>query len=235
MAGVSRGAMVEPSVRQVTTPRGHEDIEPDDRRRSAPAVARNREPIASVLAEWLPAQGLILEVASGSGEHALAFAQRFPHLEWQPSDPDPTALASIEAWQHGGAGNLRPPLALDAAAPDWPVARADAILCINMAHISPWTATLGLLDGSANLLEAGGALVLYGPWLQAGVPIAPSNVAFDQSLKERDPAWGLRSVEDLEGEAAKRGFALEQVRKMPANNLMLLLRFLPPDVEPIRR
>jgi hypothetical protein len=205
------------------------EIGPNDRRRTAPAVARNQEPIAAVLAEWLPSRGLILEVASGSGEHALAFAQRFTHLDWQPSDPDPTALASIDAWRAGGPDNLRPPLRLDAAAPDWPVTQADAVLCINMVHISPRNAMLGLLDGSARLLEAGGPLILYGPWLQADVPTAASNLAFDQQLRQRDPAWGLRSVEDFEAEAEIRGFAPEQVRSMPAHNLMLLLRLLRPD------
>jgi hypothetical protein len=197
--------------------------------RSSPAVARNREPIAAVLAEWLPIQGLVLEVASGSGEHALAFAQRFTHLDWQPSDPDPTALASIEAWRAGGPSNLRPPKRLDAAAPAWPVTQADAVLCINMVHISPRNAMLGLLDGSARLLEEGGPLILYGPWLQASVPTEASNLAFDRQLKERDPAWGLRSVEEFEAEAETRVFRLEEVRSMPAHNLMLLLRLPTPE------
>ena len=216
--------MVEPSVRQVTTPRGHEDIDPGDYRRSAPAVARNREPIARVLAEWLPAQGLILEVASGSGEHALAFAQRFPDLDWQPSDPDPSALASIGAWQRGGPGNLRPPLTLDAAAPDWPVAQADAILCINMAHISPWKATLGLLDGARRLLPPGGPIIFYGPWIVDDIQTAPSNMAFDADLRNRDLQWGLRSLTELRSEAGLRGLAFTECRQMPANNVMLLFR-----------
>jgi SAM-dependent methyltransferase len=138
-------------------------IEPGgDARRSAPHVARNAEPIASVLRDMLPASGLVLEVASGTGEHILHFARAFPALGWQPSDPDPAALASIAAWRGEGPANLLAPLRLDAREPDWPVAAADAILCINMVHISPWAATLGLLDGAARLLAPGAPLILYG-------------------------------------------------------------------------
>ena len=194
-------------------------------RRSAPAALRNREPIAVVLAEWLPGRGLVLEVASGSGEHALFFAERFPALEWQPSDPDPGALGSIAAWRDCATlPNLREPVRLDASAAQWPVERADALLCINMAHISPWEASLGLLDGAARLLSDDGPLILYGPWLWDQVPTAPSNIEFDRDLKCRDPNWGLRRIEDFSAAAAQRGFELEQVRAMPANNFMLLLR-----------
>jgi SAM-dependent methyltransferase len=197
-------------------------------RRSAPAALRNREPIAAVLREWLPPSGFVLEVASGTGEHAIHFAGQFPSLEWQPSDPDPRALASITAWSEAsGLANVRPPLELDAAAPGWPIDHADAVLCINMVHISPWSAALGLLDGSAKVLPPGGALILYGPWLQADVPTATSNLQFDEDLKSRDPAWGLRSVETFAAEATRRGFVLEEVRPMPANNLMLLFRLAP--------
>ena len=190
-------------------------------RRQAPAAARNVGPIGDVLADWLPAKGLVLEIASGTGEHALAFAQRFPTLDWQPSDPDPQALASIMAWQAEGPANLIPPLGLDVCEADWPVSQADAILCINMVHISPWEASLGLLDGAARLLPYGGALILYGPWLEAAVEAAPSNLAFDQTLKARDPRWGLRRVEDFAAEAALRGLVLAGRRAMPANNIML--------------
>ena len=196
-----------------------------DARRSAPAALRNREPIAEVLADWLPEDGLVLEVASGSGEHAVFFAERFAALEWQPSDPHPDALASIAAWRDAaGLPNLREPLQLDASAADWPLAQADAILCINMAHISPWAASLGLLDGAARLLREGAPLVLYGPWLWDEIETAPSNLDFDRDLKARDPEWGLRRVEDFAAAAAERGIDLEEVRPMPANNLMLLLR-----------
>jgi SAM-dependent methyltransferase len=220
-----------------------------DARRSAPAALRNREPIASVLAEWLPTTGLVLEVASGTGEHAVHFARAFPQLEWQPSDADEQALATIAAWRsEAGLPNLRAPVSLDAASARWPVDHADALLSItmdsdscnhpepaekgdfdvvlnlNMVHISPWSAALGLLDGAARVLKPGGLLILYGPWLLAGVETAPSNLAFDQQLRERDPKWGLRRVEDFDAAASNRGFRLEQARAMPANNLMLLFR-----------
>ena len=191
-------------------------------RRKAPAASRNVEPIGDVLAEWLPDNGLVLEIASGTGEHALAFARRFSTLTWQPSDPDPLALSSIAAWQSGGPNNLREPVALDAASSDWPIKSAYAVLNINMVHISPWDASLGLLDGASRLLEPGGRLILYGPWLEKGVDAAPSNLAFDADLKARDPRWGLRLVEDFAAEAERRGLQLMERRQMPANNLMLL-------------
>lgn len=194
-------------------------------RRSAPAALRNREPIADVLEEWLPRKGLVLEIASGTGEHAVHFAELFPQLEWQPSDIHPDALASIEAWREtSGLQNVRPAVRLDAASADWPVAAADAVLSINMVHISPWTSALGLLDGAKRLLVKEGPLILYGPWLRSGVAAAPSNLAFDADLKARDPEWGLRTVEDFAAAARERGFALQDMRDMPANNLMLLFR-----------
>ena len=190
---------------------------------SSPAAARNREPIAAVLTEWLPRHGLVLEVASGSGEHAVHFAQCFAGLEWQPTDPDPLAINSIEAWRaDSGLANLREPVVLDASAGTWPVDRADAVLNINMVHISPWQAALGLLDGAAQVLPAGGRLILYGPWQVDGLETAPSNLAFDADLKRRNPAWGLRKVELFAQEAKKRGLRLEGQREMPANNRMLL-------------
>ena len=193
-------------------------------RRSAPAALRNREPIADVLREWLPPTGLILEIASGSGEHAVHFARAFPRLEWQPTEVHPDALRSIAAWRdEANLPNLRAPVTLDAAAPDWPVERADAVLSINMVHISPWAAALGLIDGAARLLGRGAPLILYGPWLEEGVAAAPSNLEFDADLRRRDPEWGLRRVEAFAA-AAANSFALEQRRAMPANNLMLLLR-----------
>ena len=193
-----------------------------DARRSAPAASRNREPIAEVLAEWLPAEGTVLEVASGTGEHALWFAERFPNLDWQPSDTHPDALASIAAWRDElGLPNVRLPAVIDASKTQWPVERADAVLNINMAHISPWAASLGLIAGAASLLPPEGSLILYGPWLKGDVETAPSNLAFDDDLKSRDPAWGLRRVEDFAEAAAAKGFELVETRAMPANNLML--------------
>jgi hypothetical protein len=193
--------------------------------RSAPAALRNREPIAEALREWLPDSGLVLEIASGTGEHAAYFAEVFPNLDWQPSDIHPDALTSISAWrQASGLANLRAPLTIDASKADWPIDRADALISINMAHISPWNAALGLLDRAARILPAGAPLILYGPWLKDDIATAPSNLDFDADLKRRDPDWGLRRVEDLAAAASERGLGLEQTRTMPANNLMLLLR-----------
>ncbi len=162
-------------------------------RRSAPAAIRNREPIADVLAEWLPPRGLVLEIASGTGEHVVHFAQRFPALEWQPSDIHMDSLASIEAWRASSRlGNILEPIVLDAASANWPVSRIDAMLSINMVHISPWASALGLVDEAARLLPPGAPLVLYGPWLKGDGPTASSNLDFDADLKHRNADWGLR-------------------------------------------
>ncbi len=194
-------------------------------KRHAPAVERNREPITAVLTEELPAEGLVLEVASGTGEHAVHFARTYPRLAWQPSDPDPEALASIAAWRaEEGLANVREPVLLDAAAADWPVAAADAVLCINMIHISPLAATEGLLAGAAALLAPGAPLIVYGPYLEAAVETAPSNLEFDAWLKRRDPAFGLRSAEWLDERAGAHGFARTRRVAMPANNLTLVYR-----------
>lgn len=196
---------------------------PPDPRREAPAVARNRAAILDVLRLVLPPAGLALEVASGSGEHCACFATALPALAFQPSDPSPESRASIDAWC-AGLANVRPALALDASADAWPVDRADAVLCINMAHIAAWAATSGLLRGAARLLPAGGKLVLYGPWIRDGVETAPSNREFDASLRARNPAWGLRRLEALAREAAALGFGAPAVTPMPANNVTLVLR-----------
>lgn len=197
-------------------------------KRHAPAAERNREPIAAVLREELPAAGIVLEVASGTGEHSAFFAGLFPALRWQPSDPDPDALASIGAWRdEAGLDNLLAPIRLDAAAEAWPVAAADAILCVNMVHISPWEATVGLMRGAGRLLEAGAPLILYGPYRRSGVPTAPSNEAFDASLRSRDPRWGLRELEAVDAEAAAQGLGLDRVVEMPANNLTIVFRRRP--------
>ena len=190
-------------------------------KRHAPATERNRDPIAAVLAEELPATGKVLEIASGTGEHVAWFAARFPDIDWQPSDPDADALASIAAWSEGLA-NILSPLEIDASAGDFPA--ADAILCINMVHISPWEATLGLLAGAGKVLAPGAPLILYGPYRREGVETAPSNEAFELWLKEKDPRFGLRYVEALSAAAAVQGLELVRLVEMPANNLMLVYR-----------
>ena len=193
-------------------------------KRSAPAALRNREPIADVLREWLPESGLVLEIASGTGEHAVHFANAFPNLSWQPTDVDESALASIECWRRAsGLPNIRPPLMLDAVS-GWPCANADAVFSSNMVHISAWASAIGLVEGAARLLPPGGALILYGPWLKDDIETAPSNLAFDADLKRRNPEWGLRRVEDFASLATSHGLSLADVRAMPANNLMLLFR-----------
>jgi hypothetical protein len=185
--------------------RFYEEQGPDDRR-SAPAAHRNREPIAEGLGKWLPKQGLVLEVASGTGEHAVHFAERFPNLDWQPSDIDPGALRSIRAWrEHSKLRNLAEPVVLDVSSREWPIDRADAVISINMVHISPWSSALGLLDGAARLLQQGAPLILYGPWLSDEIETAASNLQFDSDLKRRNPEWGLRKVEHFEAEAAEGG------------------------------
>lgn len=196
-----------------------------DARRSAPAVARNTAPIIDVLRGILPDSGTVLEIASGSGEHALHFARAFPHLLWQPTDADPVGLRSIDAWRSADAlPNLLAPVPLDAAASVWPADGADAILCINMVHISPWAATVGLMAGAGRLLASGSVLYLYGAYRQRGVETAPSNDAFDASIKARNPAWGVRDLEDVAAEADRNGLALDTVVAMPANNLSLIFR-----------
>ena len=194
-------------------------------KRHAPATLRNRDVIADVLERELPDSGLVLEVASGSGEHIVHFAGRFQGLEWQPSDPDPVALASINAWMaETPLSNISHPVELDAASPYWPVERAAAVLCINMTHISLWSATLGLLEGAARLLDKGAPLILYGPFIQNDIETAPSNIAFDAQLRERDSRFGIRAVEDIDEAAEARGLCRTALYPMPANNLTLVYR-----------
>ncbi|KEQ55210.1 DUF938 domain-containing protein [Sphingobium chlorophenolicum] len=193
-------------------------------KRYAPATGRNRDAILAVLREELPSSGLVLEVASGSGEHIVHFAAALPALDWQPTDPDPAALASIDAWrEEAGLPNVRPPIRLNAAI-DWPVEAADAVLCINMVHISEWAATAGLFRGCAKLLSPGAPLIIYGPFLEVDVATAPTNRAFDRSLKERNSEWGLRNVADLDRVGDAFGLARDRRVEMPANNLMLIYR-----------
>lgn len=192
---------------------------------SSPAVARNKDPILAVLREVLPQRGTVLEIASGTGEHAAYFAAAFPALMWQPTDRDPDGLRSIAAHQRAATRpNLLPPIELDVAAGIWPVRTADAVLAINMVHISPWSSTLGLMAGAERVLAPGGVLYLYGPYKEAGKPLAPSNAAFDQSLRERDQEWGLRDLDDVCRLAADHGFELTERIEMPANNLSVVFR-----------
>jgi len=196
-----------------------------DHRGRAPATARNRDPILQALREVLPPSGLVLEVASGTGEHAVHFARALPGLTWQPSDPSPEARRSIAAWTEAeGLANILEPLELDAAAADWPVARADAMVCINMVHISPREATEGLMRGAGRLLASGAPLYLYGPYRRGERPLEAGNHIFDQGLRQRDPRWGLREVDAVTECAERNGLRLEQLVEMPANNLSLVFR-----------
>lgn len=188
----------------------------------APAAERNRQPILDVLRRVLPSSGLVLEVASGTGQHARFFAERLPDLHWQPSDASPEALQSIRAWVDESAGeNLRAPVELDVRWPTWPVNGAAAVICINMIHISPWESTEALFRGAAALLEGGGPLVTYGPYRLHGTHTAPSNAAFDESLRSRNPGWGVRDIDELTELAARTGFSLAAQFDMPANNMTL--------------
>lgn len=174
----------------------------------------------------LPASGVVLEIAAGAGEHAVYNAAALPGLVWRPTDPDPEALISIAAWRdHAGLPNLLPPVQLDAADPDgWPAGQVDAIVNINMIHISPWAATRGLMTGAGRLLPAGGLLFLYGPYIEADIETAPSNAAFDVSLRSRNAAWGLRRLDAVAALAAEHGLELVERIGMPANNLALVFR-----------
>ncbi|WP_050803756.1 DUF938 domain-containing protein [Citromicrobium sp. JLT1363] len=194
-------------------------------KRESPAAQRNRAPIAQVLSEELPERGLVLEIASGTGEHAVHFARQFPDLDWQPSDPDAQARASIGAYAEEAAlPNLREPVALDVSTEEWPIRSADALLCVNMVHISPWRASEGLFAGAAEILAEGAPLILYGPYIEAGVETAASNLAFDESLKARNPEWGLRDVSDIDALARRSGFSRMRRVQMPANNIVLVYR-----------
>jgi SAM-dependent methyltransferase len=196
-----------------------------DARHHAPATLRNREPIREVLARELPPRGTVLEIASGSGEHAVHFARAFPAVTWQPSDTSERSLASIAAWRSEAAlPNLLAPVALDVTSATWPIARADALVCINLLHIAPWAAAIGLFAGAARVLPAGALLYLYGPFRFSGAFTAPSNAEFDRSLRDRDPQWGVRDLDDLLAAAPRHGFTLRDTVAMPANNHSLVFR-----------
>ncbi|GAB5460870.1 MAG: DUF938 domain-containing protein [Hoeflea alexandrii] len=197
----------------------------EDLRLSSPSALRNRGPITEVLRNILPESGTVLEIASGSGEHVTSFAASFPALTWQPSDLSVQARTSISQWIEAEAvANVLPPLDLDAASGIWPVDHADAIMAINMIHISPWRTTEGLLKGAGRCLPLGGLLFLYGPFRREGHPFAQSNIDFDTSLRARDPAWGIRRLEDVASLAGQSGLILTSVIEMPANNLSVVFR-----------
>ena len=193
-----------------------------DPRLFTPAYERNAAPILEVISRVFPASGVVLEVASGSGQHALHFAQALPGLTFQPSDPEADRRASIDAWA-AGAANIRPALDLDASTP-WQGLAADAVLCINMTHISPWPATEGLMRNAASVLPEGGVLAMYGPFLRDGVPTTPGNAAFDADLRQRNKLWGLRDIEVVAACAAGAGFGAPEIVGMPADNFMLIFR-----------
>jgi hypothetical protein len=195
----------------------------------SPAAERNKQPILDVLRNVLPDRGTALEIASGTGQHATWFAAALPGWTWQPTDADADALPAIAAWTaQAGAVNVHPPLLLDVMAPQWPSQGAsfaepfDAIYCANMLHISPWATCAALMQGSARHLAPQGVLVTYGPYLEDSVPTAPGNLSFDQSLRQRNPAWGIRRIEDVQQEARRAGLVLRARHEMPANNLLLV-------------
>ncbi len=196
---------------------------------SAPAD-RNKQPILEILQRVLPARGTALEIASGSGQHVTWFAAAMPKWQWQPTDADASALSAIAEWiAHAGVTTVREPVRLDVMATQWPVDGApfaqsfDAIYCANMLHISPWETCAALMQGCARHLAPDGLLVLYGPYLEDDVPTAPGNVSFDASLRARDPAWGIRRLQDVTREAERCGLRLRERHAMPANNLLLVL------------
>jgi SAM-dependent methyltransferase len=194
----------------------------DATRLSAPSALRNRDAVLAVLHAHLPSIGRALEVASGTGEHVVHFAEGLPGLVFQPSDPDATRRASIDAWA-AGRGNIRPAIALDAAG-TWPALTVDVVICINMIHIAPWAATEGLINGAAGVLRPGGVLVTYGPYRRGGAHTAPSNADFDADLRARNPEWGVRDLEVVADLAASAGFSAPEIIEMPANNLALVFR-----------
>ena len=190
-----------------------------------PAAERNKEPILNVLRRVLPDSGMVLEIASGTGRHVVHFAAALPGLGWQPTEAEDDLVAVIgRRVEAAGLSNVSPPLRLDATERPWPIAAADAIVCINMIHIAPWEATEALFAGAAGTLQDGAPLVLYGPFRVRGRQTAPSNEAFDASLKARNAAWGLREVENVAGTAALHGFRLDDTVEMPANNLTVVFR-----------
>jgi len=196
-----------------------------DAREAAPSAERNKQPILEVLARVLPPRGLVLEIGSGTGQHVAHFAMALPALTFQPSEMDLERHASIEAWVAAGKlSNVMRPLAIDLTKRPWPVSAADAVVCINVIHISPWQATLALMAGAGSMLPAGGVLVTYGPYLRGGAHTSPSNEAFDANLRARNPLWGVRDLDQVAQAAGREGLVLEEAVPMPANNFTLVWR-----------
>jgi len=192
-------------------------------KRFAQSADRNKGPILEVLRSVLPASGLVLEIGSGTGQHATHFARALPSLEWQPTDVDPELRRSVEAWiRDEGLSNVRAPIALDVHDRPWPIDRADAVVCINMIHVAPWQSTLDLFEGARSIDPS--VIVLYGPYRRSGAHTAPSNEQFDASLKANDPTWGVRDLEAVEKVATENGFMLVEVVQMPANNFCVVFR-----------
>jgi cyclopropane fatty-acyl-phospholipid synthase-like methyltransferase len=192
----------------------------------SPSAARNVGPIVAVLKQVLPTNGAVIEIGCGTGEHVVHFAEAMPNLTWLPSDPDSDSRTSTLSWiKFTGLSNVLPPLDIDVCAKAWGIEQAapfDAIVSLNMVHIAPWAASLGLFAGAGRLLRAGGLLVLYGPFMRNGAHNAASNAAFDESLKARNPSWGLRDIVDLEHVAESTGLRLRETIEMPANNMSLV-------------
>ncbi len=202
----------------------------------SPAAERNAAPILAELQRLLPSQGLMLEIASGTGQHAAAFSAGLPGWDWQPTEADAAMLPSIRAWC-AGQPRVRPPLRLDVGALPWPAEvpdRVDAMFCANMIHIAPWPATRALMQAAGRYLRPGGMLLTYGPYLEDGMPTAPSNVAFDADLRRRDARWGLRRLADVAAEAASADLELAERIALPANNLLLAWRRRTPSVQAVR-
>lgn len=195
----------------------------------SPAAERNQQPILRALQHCLPARGQALEIASGTGQHVAHFAAHLPDWQWQPTDADRQGFDSIAAWcAQAGVSNVRDPVPLDVLAPHWPsqgapfATRFDAIFCANMLHISPWATCAGLMQGAGRHLAPQGQLILYGPYLEADVPTSPGNQAFDESLRQRHPDWGIRRLDDVVQQARLAGMQLRQRLAMPAHNLLLV-------------
>ena len=200
-------------------------MSPSSERRHAPATERNREAIATVLERVLAEASTVIEIGSGTGQHAAFFGARLPRVTWQPTEVDAELLPSIDAWvSEAGLSSVKPALHLDVTSADWPVASVDALVCINVIHIAPKEVLEALLTGAATRLPSGGALVLYGPFQEGGRHTAESNERFDAMLRAQNPAWGVRNLDDVIARAAEFGLRHAETVRMPANNLTVVFR-----------